>query len=117
MLMLPCLLCAQGGAAGAPVKLVVHVKDERGKRIKEGGEEVTVRVQAPPGMAANEGCNFLNSLWRRALSCNAYSLRRHSVGTGVGLIPVEVTDNSDGTYTAFYTPPVKGNYSLVVEVR
>jgi hypothetical protein len=76
----------QGGASGAPVKVFVHVKDARGKRLKEGGEDVVVRVQ---GLGAGAG----------------------------GLLMVEMADNNDGTYTATYTPPTKGNYSVTVEIN
>ncbi len=74
---------AQGGHSGAPVKLFVHVKDSRGKRLKEGGEDVVVRVST----------------------------------LGAGHLPVDVADNEDGTYTATYTPPSKGNYQVTVEVN
>lgn len=52
--------------------------------MKEGGEDVTVRVQYH--------------------------------GTGEYL-SVEVTDNDNGTYTAVYTPPAKGDYSVTVEIN
>jgi hypothetical protein len=35
----------QGTHSGQPVKLYVHIKDSRGKRIKTGGDDVAVRVQ------------------------------------------------------------------------
>lgn len=70
-----------------PVKLYIDVKDSTGRRLKEGGEDVTVRVQAT------------------------------GVGAASQYIAVETTDNNDGTYTAIYTPPAKGNYLVSVEVN
>lgn len=77
----------QGTHAGMPVKLFIHVKDERGLRMKEGGEDVAVRVQAT------------------------------GVGASQQYIGVAITDNNDGTYTAVYTPPAKGNYLVSVEIN
>ncbi|KAL6752927.1 hypothetical protein V8C86DRAFT_2738789 [Haematococcus lacustris] len=85
-----CMVSGPGFAgthSGAPVKLYVHVKDSRGKRLKEGGEDVAVRVQAVGGSASAQ------------------------------YIEVTVVDNDDGTYTATYTPPIKGNYQVSVELN
>lgn len=69
------------------MKLVVDVRDVRGKRMKEGGEEVDVRVQAT-GMGGTS----------QHVECT-------------------VVDNENGTYTATYTPANKGNYLVAVEVN
>lgn len=71
-----------GGPSGAPVKMVITAKDRAGRRIREGGAYVLVRLQVPrptgPQLAA-EG---------------------------------EVIDHGDGTYTVTYTCPAKGSYEV-----
>ena len=80
----------QGSNAGMPVKVFVTLKDSRGRRVKEGGDEVTVRVQ---------------------------QLGLPAPGAAVPYIDVTVADNNDGSYAAVYSAPAKGNYSLTVEVN
>jgi hypothetical protein len=77
-----------GAAAGVPVPLYLHAHDAWGRRLTKGGDEVVVRVTpASSSMAVS------------------------------GAINVNVVDNGNGTYTASYTAPVKGNYFIAVEVN
>ncbi|KAI7837107.1 hypothetical protein COHA_009055 [Chlorella ohadii] len=78
-----------GGAAGQPVKLTLTARDANGKRIREGGAMVLVMVEPP---------------------------RTPGVEEEPDAIEAEVTDHGDGTYTAVYTVPSKGNYQLHIEV-
>lgn len=74
-----------GGAAGQPVKLTLTARDANGKRIREGGAMVLVMVEPP---------------------------RTPGVEEEPDAIEAEVTDHGDGTYTAVYTVPSKGNYQV-----
>jgi hypothetical protein len=78
----------QGAAAQQPVNLYVHAHDEYGRRCKEGGEAVEVRV----GPASSS---------------------MHLDGP----IEVSIVDNGNGIYTATYTAPVKGNYTIGIELN
>lgn len=77
-----------GTAAGAPVHLYLYAHDAYGRRLQSGGDEVVVRVSPASSSMQLPG-------------------------------PIEVTvlDNGNGTYTATYTPPIKGNYFIAVEVN
>lgn len=74
-----------GAAAGAPVKLVITAKDSSGKRIREGGAYIQVYVE--PVSKGQEQQPRIDG---------------------------DITDHGDGTYTAFYTVPSKGNYKVTV---
>lgn len=74
-----------GGAAGQPVKLTLTARDANGKRIREGGAMVLVMVEPPRAPGAEEEPDAIEA---------------------------EVTDHGDGTYTAVYTVPTKGNYQV-----
>lgn len=73
-----------GGSAGSPVSFRVTAKDDRGTRIKEGGAYVTAKVV--PGSTARAG--------------------------GAVDIVAAVRDHQDGTYTASYTVPTRGDYQV-----
>lgn len=76
-------LCSvAGGAAESPAHFYVTAKDSRGTRIKDGGAYVVVTARA--------------------------------VGPGLTAPPVHgsVKDNKDGSYTATYTVPTRGNYQV-----
>ncbi len=78
-----------GGSAGAPVNLIITCKDEDGKRCKEGGDDVLVKVVPGPG-----------------------------VGSGSApYVDVQVEDKGTGVYVATYTPPFKGMYNVTVEIN
>ena len=74
-----------GGAAAAPVKLTLTARDANGKRIREGGAHVLVMVEPPRVPGAEEEPEPIQA---------------------------EVTDHGDGTYTAVYAVPAKGNYQV-----
>ncbi|KAL4446815.1 hypothetical protein ABPG77_008059 [Micractinium sp. CCAP 211/92] len=78
-----------GAAAGAPVSLTITCRDAAGKRVREGGAFILVMVEptAPPGGEEPEP------------------------------IQAEVKDHGNGTYTASYEVPSKGNYQLHIEVN
>jgi hypothetical protein len=63
----------QGTHSGQPVKLYVHIKDSRGKRIKTGGDDVAVRVQVRYRYQMLRGWWTANSMCRRILSCCGHS--------------------------------------------
>ncbi len=73
-----------GAAAGAPVSLTITCRDAAGKRVREGGAFILVMVEAtaPPGGEEPEP------------------------------IQAEVKDHGNGTYTASYEVPSKGNYQV-----
>ncbi|PRW57698.1 RNA recognition motif-containing isoform 1 [Chlorella sorokiniana] len=78
-----------GGAAGQPVKLTLTARDANGKRIREGGAMLLVMVEPPRAPGQEEEPDAIEA---------------------------EVTDHGDGTYSAVYTVPAKGNYQLHIEV-
>lgn len=73
-----------GGAAERPAHFYITAKDSRGTRIKDGGAYVVVTARA--------------------------------VGPGATSPPVHgsVKDNKDGSYTATYTVPSRGNYEVSI---
>ncbi|EFN57239.1 expressed protein [Chlorella variabilis] len=79
-----------GASACQPVKLTITARDSAGKRIREGGAHILVLVEptAAPGAAEEPEP-----------------------------IQAEVVDHGDGTYTASYAVPTKGNYQLHIEVN
>ncbi|KAI3434787.1 hypothetical protein D9Q98_002845 [Chlorella vulgaris] len=79
-----------GAAACQPVKMTITARDSSGKRIREGGAHILVMVEptAAPGAAEEPEP-----------------------------IQAEVSDHGDGTYTATYSVPTKGNYQLHIEVN
>eukprot|EP00803_Ostreobium_quekettii_P005079 evm.model.scf_277.11 EVM.evm.TU.scf_277.11 scf_277:79857-81380(+) len=77
-----------GGAAQAPAQLTIISKDASGRRLLHGGCDVFVRVSAAGGNAP-EGST----------------------------IEVKATDNSDGTYSANYVVPSRGNYNLSIAIN
>lgn len=81
-----------GAAAGAPVSLTITCRDATGKRVREGGAFILVMVEptVPPGTAAGEEPEPIQA---------------------------EVKDHGNGTYTASYEVPSKGNYQLHIEVN
>lgn len=78
-----------GGSAGAPVNLIITCKDEDGKRCKEGGDDVLIKVV--PGSGVGSG--------------------------SAPYVDVQVEDKGTGVYVATYTPPVKGMYNVTVEIN
>lgn len=76
-----------GAAAGQPVKLTITARDAAGKRVREGGAHILVMVEpvAPPGTAEGEEPEAIQA---------------------------QVEDHGNGTYTAVYTVPSKGNYQV-----
>lgn len=80
-----------GGAAGEIVSLTIVSKDGRGVRVREGDCEVMVVVKASePG----------------ALSVS------EEAGEGPAQVEVRARDNGDGTYSASYSVPSRGNYTV-----
>lgn len=79
-----------GGAACQPVKLTITARDSNGKRIREGGAHVLVMVEPPPPPPGPAG--------EQAEEPEA--------------IQADVVDHGDGTYTATYAVPTKGNYQV-----
>ncbi|KAL4434070.1 hypothetical protein ABPG75_000511 [Micractinium tetrahymenae] len=81
-----------GAAAGAPVSLTITCRDAAGKRVRDGGAFILVMVEpvAPPGAAPGEEPEPIQA---------------------------EVKDHGNGTYTASYEVPSKGNYQLHIEVN
>lgn len=73
-----------GGSAQSSVAFRVTAKDDRGTTIREGGAYVTAKVV--PGTTAR--------------------------AAGATDIVAEVKDNDNGTYTASYTVPVRGDYQV-----
>jgi hypothetical protein len=73
-----------GSSAGQTVKLIITARDSAGKRIREGGAHVLVMVEPPTAPGTTEA----------------------------DAIEAEVVDHSDGTYTASYSVPTKGNYQV-----
>ncbi|KAK9862675.1 hypothetical protein WJX84_011433 [Apatococcus fuscideae] len=75
------------GAAESPAHFYITAKDSRGTRIRDGGAYVVVTARA--------------------------------VGPGTSIPPVHgsVKDNKDGSYTATYIVPSRGNYELLVEIN
>ena len=75
-------LSTAGGAADSPAHFYITAKDSRGTRIKDGGAYVVVTARA--------------------------------VGPAANSPPVHgsVKDNKDGSYTATYTVPSRGNYEV-----
>lgn len=78
-----------GGASGAPVNLIITCKDEHGKRCKEGGDDVVVKVVPAAG----------------------------SSGTSNPYVDVHIEDKDNGMYVATYTALWKGAYNVTVEVN
>ena len=78
------LVGTAGGAAESPAHFYITAKDSRGTRIKDGGAYVVVTARA--------------------------------VGPGTTSPPVHgsVKDNKDGSYTATYTVPSRGNYEVSI---
>lgn len=76
-----------GAAAGAPVSLTITCRDATGKRVREGGAFILVMVEptVPPGTASGEEPEPIQA---------------------------EVKDHGNGTYTASYEVPSKGNYQV-----
>ena len=72
-----------GGSAGTPMTMVITARDAAGRRIREGGAYVLVMLE-PASPASSE----------------------------VAPIEAAVTDHGDGTYSAAYTVPAKGNYEV-----
>jgi len=77
-----------GGAAGTPAVITITARDSNRRRITTGGN--TVSVTAFPG---------------------------RGVDTDVSPVAAAVTDRGDGSYVARFTVPVKGNYTIKVEVE
>jgi hypothetical protein len=77
-----------GAGAQRPVRLFFHAHDHWGRRLKQGGDELVVRVQPASSSMALPGP-----------------------------IEVAMVDNGNGTYAATYTAPQKGNYFVSVEVN
>jgi Filamin/ABP280 repeat len=73
-----------GGAACTTTSFFVTAKDSAGKRIKEGGAHVTVKV-TPLGLTSS---------------------------SAEPVEDVSVNDNEDGTYTCTYSVPARGNYEV-----
>lgn len=76
-----------GAAAGAPVSLTITCRDATGKRVREGGAFILVMVEptAAPSAAGGEEPEPIQA---------------------------EVKDHGNGTYTASYEVPTKGNYQV-----
>ncbi|PSC73143.1 RNA recognition motif-containing isoform 1 isoform A [Micractinium conductrix] len=81
-----------GAAAGQPVKLTIMARDAAGKRVREGGAHILVMVEPVGAAPAADGGE-------------------------AEAIEAEVEDHSNGTYTAIYSVPSKGNYQLHIEVN
>jgi hypothetical protein len=80
-----------GGASGVPVNLIITLKDEDGKRLKEGGEDVAVRVLPASGPSGG--------------------------ASGATYIDVAIEDKGNGMYVATYTAPAKGTYNVSVQIN
>ena len=76
-----------GAAAGQPVKLTIMARDAAGKRVREGGAHILVMVEPVGAAPAADGGE-------------------------AEAIEAEVEDHSNGTYTAIYSVPSKGNYQV-----
>jgi arginine/serine-rich splicing factor 12 len=74
--------------AGTPAIVTVTARDANRRRITQGGDEVSVTVH--PGL----GC-----------------------GKDAAPITADITDRGDGSYVAKFTVPVKGNWTIRVEVE
>ena len=74
-----------GGSAGTAAQLIIVSKDSQGRRLLEGGCDVRVCVSST-GPGASEASP----------------------------IEVKATDNGDGTYSATYVVPSRGNYNVRV---
>jgi len=77
-----------GAEAGAPVNVIIVARDSNNHRVREGGAHVFVCVE-PTGPGARDA----------------------------EPIEAKVTDHGNGTYTAQYAVPSKGNYELSIEVN
>jgi arginine/serine-rich splicing factor 12 len=74
-----------GAAAGQTVKLTITARDSAGKRIREGGAHILVMVEPPSAPGAEEEPDAIQA---------------------------DVVDHGNGTYTASYSVPTKGNYQV-----
>lgn len=74
-----------GAAACQPVKMTITARDSSGKRIREGGAHILVMVEPTAALGAAEEPEPIQA---------------------------EVSDHGDGTYTATYSVPTKGNYQV-----
>lgn len=88
-----------GGSALTPVTLVITLRDEDGRKLKEGGDEVQVRVLPSAGISSKPAAG------------------EEGASEGDGVIYPEVVDRGNGTYAATYTVPVKGMYKVEVQVE
>lgn len=77
-----------GGAAGTPAILTITARDSNRRRVTVGGNAVSVVVFPGQGVPSD-----------------------------VSPVEAAVTDRGDGSYVARFTVPVKGNYTIKVEVE
>jgi len=89
-----------GGTAGAPASFVVEAFDVQGRRVRDGGAAVVVRV-VPTGSTAHTLANPAPEsglLPMAAVSADSVLMR----------------DAKDGSYHVSYTVPMRGDYAVAV---
>ena len=89
-----------GGTAGVPASFVVEAFDVQGRRVRDGGATVVVRV-VPTGATAQTLANPAPESGLQPM-------------TAISAESVLVRDAKDGSYHVSYTVPVRGDYAVAV---
>ena len=89
-----------GGTAGVPASFVVEAFDVQGRRVRDGGAAVVVRV-VPTGATAHTLANPAPESGLQPLAA-------------VSPESVLVRDAKDGSYHVSYTVPMRGDYAVAV---
>jgi len=93
----------QGAAAGAPVNLFVYVKDAQNRQMKEGGEDVVVRLHPQPaGRAQPIQASILDN------DNGVYTATYTAPAKGNYMVSVEVNGRpiSGSPFPVFFSTPV-----------
>lgn len=103
----------RGCLAGVPTMIIIVAKDRNGSDRSCGMDEFSIRIQPPP--RPEETANLEPPVIHMEGITPEFLILPDETDPSETKVQVELSDKNDGTYVAYFTPPVAGEYTVTID--
>lgn len=104
-----------GCIAGTATQIVVVAKDVNGNNRSCGMDEFSIRIEPPPQPDEIATLDIQPDEAANKQFDPQFAIEPEATSAEELKVQVELSDQGDGTYTATFTPPVTGTYTISIE--